>query len=73
MPRLKAWIRKRKREKFKARLDAMSCDMDRMVYSFLCTPSVREIGRALEVPKSTVHEAIVRLRAAGRGRGRWEL
>lgn len=46
-------------------------DTDQAIYSYLNEPSEREIGRALSIPKSTVHDALVRLRNAGLGSGRW--
>lgn len=46
---------------------------DKMILGFLAEPSVREIGRALNIPKSTVHRGIQRLREAGLAQGEWSV
>lgn len=46
-------------------------DTDQAILGMLQEPSEREIGRALRLPKTTVHDALVRIRKAGFGRGMW--
>lgn len=41
------------------------------VYSYLCEPSQREIAAALGMPKSTVNDAIQRLKKSGIKTGAW--
>ena len=48
-------------------------DTEQTIYGFLNEPSVREISRALDIPKSTVHRALVKLRSAGLASGRWSV
>lgn len=48
-------------------------ETDQKIHSFLSEPSQREIARALNMPKSTVADAIMRLRKAGLTRGRWSV
>lgn len=45
----------------------------KMILGFLHEPSVREISRALNMPKSSVHRAILRLREAGLATGTWSV
>lgn len=55
-----------------ARLEQLGANAQ-TVYHFLSDPSQREIARALNMPKSTVNDAIRRLKKSGLNAGGWEL
>lgn len=65
-------IKQRRKRRLIRRVNRQTMNA-RLIWHFLHDPSEREIGRALGIAPSSVHDAIVRLRDANLNRGAWTL
>lgn len=66
------YLKQRKMRKQLATLETLG-ESAQTVFHYLSDPSHREIARALGMPKSTVSDAIKRLKKHGLTRGEWVL